>query len=102
MQLNHIILAILKYNYIGQISTLNELKEKNILILLNMYFKIFIYKFMPQNVDTSLLCSQFICGAMKLLNNCCRQSCLPHWALLATFQCHTSKVSEGVAQRNSL
>lgn len=28
MQLNHITLAILKYKYIGQIFTLNELKEK--------------------------------------------------------------------------
>lgn len=67
-----------------------------------MYFTIFIYKFMPQNIDTSLLCSQFICGAMKLLNKLLPPILTPHLALLATFQCHTSKVSEEVAQRNSL
>lgn len=67
-----------------------------------MYLKIFLYKFMPPNVDTSLLCSQFICGAMKLLNKLLPPILTPHLALLATFQCQSSKVSEEVAQRNSL
>ena len=56
----------------------------------------------PQNVNTSLLCSQFTCISMKLLNKLPLLILVLHWALLSKRLCCTLKINEDVAKRNSL